>query len=551
MAREPVDYWEKRSTELMKRLEKETENTINALIQAYEQATKDINKEIGKIFNKYATDGKLTKGEALELLNTKETKEFYNELLEEINTINDDEIKRKLLAKYNAPAYAYRINRYEALQQNIDIELKKLANIEQQITEIRYVDTIEEGYYHTIYDIQKGTGLGFSFAQIDMRTINLLLNENWIDNANFSQRIWNNSEKLGNYLRTQLTADTMSGKSVQKIAQELAEYMNVGLYNATRLVRTEVNHFANESEMLSYKECGIEKYRFIATLDNRTCGRCASLDNKVFNVKDRRAGSNCPPIHANDRCTTVAEFDDEVTEGLERRARDENGMPILVPQDMSYKDWYSKYVTNKKKYDTIDTQLSTDKITLENLPNKLGINLSTYDPYDNDIQEQVAELLNMADFPKIISKVEYQKYEGQEIVRILHDYHGKTAEEAYNNTLYGKIQYSENTNSSFGRGIYFGDKNVENTIKDLYSKRDNDKILNAKISNNAKIIEFKTQLEYLQDVDKRLLKVPENLRSIYEKEKSLLYMLDGIDGIKLKHNDYYCIYNRGVLIVSE
>lgn len=376
MAREPVDYWEKRSTELMKRLEKGTENTINALIQAYEQATKDINKEIGKIFNKYATDGKLTKGEALELLNTKETKEFYSELLEQINTIKDDEIKRKLLAKYNAPAYAYRISRYEALQLNIDIELKKLANIEQQITEIGYIDTIEEGYYHSIYDIQKGTGFGFSFAQIDMRTINLLLNENWIDNANFSQRIWNNNEKLANYLRTQLTASTMSGKSVQKIAQGLSDYMNVGLYNATRLVRTEVNHFANESEMLSYKECGIEKYRFIATLDNRTCGRCASLDNKVFNVKDRRVGNNCPPIHANDRCTTVAEFDYDVTEKLERKARDENGKPILVPQDMNYQEWYKKYVEGvdyvvktQNNYKAIDEKLSI-KRAVDVLPSK-------------------------------------------------------------------------------------------------------------------------------------------------------------------------------------
>ena len=65
------------------------------------------------------------------------------------------------------------IIRYEVLQQNIDVELKKLADIEQKITEIRYVDTIKEGYYHSIYDIQKGIGLGFSFAQIDNRTINL------------------------------------------------------------------------------------------------------------------------------------------------------------------------------------------------------------------------------------------------------------------------------------------------------------------------------------------------------------------------------------------
>lgn len=289
MARKPINYWEQRSTELMKNIEKGTENTINSLIQAYEKATKDINKEITKIFNNYAKDGVLSKETLKQLLSTKETDIYYKNLLSVINNnITDENIKKKLLAKYNAPAYSYRISRYEALQQNIDVELKKLANIEQQITEIKYIDTIKEGYYHNIYDIQKGTGLGFSFSQIDNRTINLMLNEKWTNNANFSQRIWNNSEKLGNYLKTQLTADTMSGKSIHKIANELSEYMNVGLYNATRLVRTEVNHFANEAEMLSYEECGIEKYRFIATLDNVTCEHCAELDNRVFNVKDRK-----------------------------------------------------------------------------------------------------------------------------------------------------------------------------------------------------------------------------------------------------------------------
>ncbi len=289
MARTPKGYWEKRQTELMKRLEKGTENTINSLIEAYEQATKNINKEISNIFKNYAKDDILTKETLKQMLNKKETQIHYNNLLKVINNnIKDEDIKKKMLAKYNAPAYSYRISRYQALQDNINIELKKLANIEQQITEIRYIDTIKEGYYHNIYDIQKGTGLGFNFSKIDNKTINLLLNENWTNNSNFSQRIWKNNEKLGNYLKTNLTADTMSGKSIQKIAKELSSFMNVGLYNATRLVRTEVNHFANEAEMLSYEECDIEKYRFIATLDNVTCKHCAELDNKVFYVKDRK-----------------------------------------------------------------------------------------------------------------------------------------------------------------------------------------------------------------------------------------------------------------------
>lgn len=289
MARKPLDYWEKRQTELIKRLEKGTENTINSLIQVYEQATKNINKEISRIYKNYSKSDVLDKKVLNQLLNKKETDTYRKNLLTTINNnIKNEDIKQKMLLKYNSSAYSFRISRYEQLQESIDLELKKLADVEQQVTEIRYVDTIKEGYYHNIYDIQKGTGLGFSFSQIDNRTIELMLNENWTNGANFSQRIWNNSEKLGNYLRTQLTADTMSGKSIQKIASELSSFMNVGLYNATTLVRTEVNHFANEAEMLSYEELDIEKYRFIATLDNVTCKHCAELDNKVFSLKDRQ-----------------------------------------------------------------------------------------------------------------------------------------------------------------------------------------------------------------------------------------------------------------------
>ena len=290
MARKPLDYWEKRQTELMKRLEKGTENTIKSLIESYEKATKSINKEISRIYKNYSKSDVLDKKVLNQLLNKKETDIYRRNLLTTINNhIKNKDIKQKMLLKYNSSAYSFRISRYEQLQESIDLELKKLADLEQEITKIRYVDTIKEGYYHNIYNVQKATGLDFNFSQIDNKTINLLLNEKWTDNSNFSQRIWRNSEKLGNYLKTQLTADTMSGKTIQKIASELSSFMNVGLYNATTLVRTEVNHFANEAEMLSYEELDIEKYRFIATLDNVTCKHCAELDNKVFNLKDRKA----------------------------------------------------------------------------------------------------------------------------------------------------------------------------------------------------------------------------------------------------------------------
>lgn len=55
-------------------------------------------------------------------------------------------------------------------------------------------------------------------------------------------------------------------------------------------------------------------------------------------------------MHSNDRCTTVAVFDDEVTEDLQRRARDQNGKSILIPQNMDYEDWKKNYMDNDNPY---------------------------------------------------------------------------------------------------------------------------------------------------------------------------------------------------------
>lgn len=348
MSRAPKGYWEKRSTELLKDIEDKTLFTINDLIKAYNKATKDINNEIKKIYNKYATDSKLTKKEAMTLLSQQETNQFYKQLLEKIDKVTDDDIKQKLLAKYNAPAYAYRITRYQALQDNIDIELKKLAGIEKEITKIQYIDTITEGYYRNIFNIQKGLKAGFNFSQIDKRTIDLMLKNKWNNKANYSQRIWNNSERLSDYLRTSMIADTMTGKSIQKMASELNQAMETGLYNATRLVRTETNYFANQAEMLSYEECGIEEYQFIATLDHITCEHCTELDKRVFKVKEAKPGKNCPPIHPNDRCTTVAYFGED-DEELGRIAKNlETGESYYIKPNISYNEWKNQYVDNNK-----------------------------------------------------------------------------------------------------------------------------------------------------------------------------------------------------------
>ena len=79
---------------------------------------------------------------------------------------------------------------------------------------------------------------------------------------------------------------------------------------------------ANAAELKSYEEADIDKYEFMATLDQRTSEACQDLDGRVFAVKDAKPGKNMPPMHPYCRSTTVVHFDDETLEGLQRRAKD-------------------------------------------------------------------------------------------------------------------------------------------------------------------------------------------------------------------------------------
>lgn len=251
------------------------------------------------------------------------------------------------------------------------------------------------------------------------------------------------------------------------------------------------------------------------------------------------------------------EHEDEYTQALQRQKRQYERLALgsLLPENvLNYQNKVNE-LQNQIEGSKIEDKEDTKQYTPATLVEKLNIDVEDYkpfekyDPFENNIQEKTSKLLNMNNLPQLVNKEQYKRIDGNEIIRVLHSYHGKTAQEAYENTIRGTIQYSESIRSSYGRGIYFGESDIEDDLLSLYGKTDN-KVIKAKIDNNAKILEFDKQFDYLKDVEERLNKIPKNLRNFYKNERSLLYMLDGIDGIKIKSKGYYCIYNRGVLIIN-
>lgn len=93
--------------------------------------------------------------------------------------------------------------------------------------------------------------------------------------------------------------------------------------------------------MDSYKDCEIENYEFMATLDNKTSVVCRELDGKIFPVKDAVPGKNYPPMHPNCRSTTVCAFDDDKV--TKRVARDSSGKSYEVPSNMTYHEWEKQH----------------------------------------------------------------------------------------------------------------------------------------------------------------------------------------------------------------
>lgn len=209
-----------------------------------------------------------------------------------------------------------------------------------------------------------------------------------------------------------------------------------------------------------------------------------------------------------------------------------------------------------KKYKIDEKELNdfirSEKIDIEKYNNDFHID--GYRKENYDLQEKYAKNLNYDNKIKVISKEAYQKYDGLELARVVSGNSKEDVMEIVKNTVYGEIRYSNKKTSYFGKGIYFASKNLEKKLIEEYGKKNN-KVINAKISKNANILEFKNMNEYIKGIKKLSNGIGnENFaRMIYNhiEVSNMLFMNSGVDIIKIIDNNYYVVLNRGVLITYD
>jgi SPP1 gp7 family putative phage head morphogenesis protein len=206
--------------------------------------------------------------------------------------------------------FVARLSRLEAMREQIYWLITADTPDLERVFRSGAVDILKESYRLTSLDINNSRGLVSTFAILDDRALTEILSAEWLG-ANYSQRIWVNTQRLATRLPAILGKGMVTGMSQERIMRVLGEEFQVQRYELSRLVRTELNRFNNRAELQSYKDEGIEYYEYFAYLDNRTSKVCTNLNGRIFRVEDAKEGVNYPPLHPNCRSTTKLVFSDE------------------------------------------------------------------------------------------------------------------------------------------------------------------------------------------------------------------------------------------------
>lgn len=353
------DYWNERAKQRFLMGEKTADELLQTMKPVYKNCLADINKEIEAFYGRYAENNQLTITEVNKRLDPKQLQSAKEEIKKYYDTVDklarnkDGTVDVNLLHQYknelrlqSAKAYMSRLEELKLNLKNITVNLgvEESKAYYQTLSKI-YADT----YKKTSYDMDKFFGFSAGFEGLNYKKLNSAIHQQWLG-MNFSDRIWNNKGKLLDQINTTFLQGVAQGHNPRKIAETMSKNMGTAYYNCERLCRTESAHIMGEATLQGYKDRGTEKYKFEATLDDRTSDICQSLDGQVFELKEAQEGVNYPPMHPNCRSTTVPYFEpddiDKMFDEAQRVARDENGELYYVPASMSYEEW-EQTVTNK------------------------------------------------------------------------------------------------------------------------------------------------------------------------------------------------------------
>lgn len=268
------------------------------------------------------------------------------------------------------------VKRLEALYADAEIEydedklksLKFKAGREKQFVEqltedLRLLDAqqqpyfteaiagqISHSYYYTAYGLETSARVRATAPFLSQAAVLGVTANPWLpDKLTYSDRIRANTALVAKQTRAAVATAVEQGQSVNVAARALAEKIDESYYNATRLMRTELNRAASQGASMAYMQNAdiMDGKRWNATLDKKTAPRDAANDGKIYDLDydtpaNPGAAGQRIPNHPHCRCSYVPVLSALGVSTKERIARGEGA---------SKEKFGERTYTNARTYD--------------------------------------------------------------------------------------------------------------------------------------------------------------------------------------------------------
>lgn len=287
------NYWQDRQKELYSALEKDENDLKIRLASVYEDEYSRLDKEIAAYYQKYGENNVIKYRNLMQTL----PKEDVKLLIEQM----DD-----FAAKY--PQYAhllpvrtsiYKLDRLEGLQYSVRMHQLNISAVNQQAIS----EHLNKQALRGANAAMETMGFGKNFYTVNSDIVKKFVDVPWCNGLSFSQRIWQDGDKLANYITTDIAQGFARGTSYQKLTKQLrTRFEGVAKKDAYRLIYTEGTYVMAESSIQPFTE-DFDEYRVSTAADGKVCDICASVARQTFKIKDRKPGINFPPFHPWCRCT--------------------------------------------------------------------------------------------------------------------------------------------------------------------------------------------------------------------------------------------------------
>lgn len=267
------------------------------------------------------------------------------------------------------------LTRSRGLFEQIGEQIKALGQKEQITFRQGLSNIYTDQFLRQVYDLGQSITVKANFNRLNTALIQKTLDYPW-SGAMFSDRLWQDKERLGRNLCVGLTQSMILGEGIPQITDRINKGIDTARYNAERVARTETKRVTYCAHDDVYRDTGVEelRYRCANGGDSRTCQYCRVDNGKVF----KRGEEPTLPRHPNCRCVYIPVVSDTFEDN------ELNELTGSVRGAENYEKWReaeAKKQEEAKKAQTIPKK--TDNVSVQSVEKAYQ---EAYNKYLTDIE---------------------------------------------------------------------------------------------------------------------------------------------------------------------